>query len=145
VLNPLAFFIGEIIMADKSFVTMEQHQCLVCGKNYDTGALLMDMRLRDTFERVTVTDFGLCEDCDTQAKQGFIALVEIDPAKSGGPDHNKRVKPSSAYRTGNTAWLRREVAERIFPGNLMPEEDRPVVFVEPGSIQMLEWLANEQN
>lgn len=30
----------------KSYITMEQHQCHVCGKIFDTGALLLDTHLR---------------------------------------------------------------------------------------------------
>ena len=31
---------------EKSYVTMEQKQCPVCGKIEDTGSLLLDKRLR---------------------------------------------------------------------------------------------------
>ena len=33
-------------MNDKSHVSLEQHVCLVCGTAFDTGAILLDKRLR---------------------------------------------------------------------------------------------------
>lgn len=125
-------------MSEKSHVSMEANICPICGKQHETGSLLLDTRLRQSMERVTVTGESLCKDCSAQAAKGFIALIEIDPAKSGSPNHNQRVSSEHAYRTGNVAWLRKSVAEQVFEGNLMPDADRPFVFVEPGLIQMLE-------
>lgn len=47
-------------MSDKSHVSLEQHVCLVCGARFDTGAVLLDRRLRASMEYQTVTDWGLC-------------------------------------------------------------------------------------
>jgi len=47
-------------MDDKSYVSLEQRLCLVCGTPFDTGNLLLDRRLRASMERHTVTSWGLC-------------------------------------------------------------------------------------
>ncbi len=47
-------------MNDKSHVSLEQHVCLVCGKAFDTGAVLLDKRLRASMEHHTKTGWGLC-------------------------------------------------------------------------------------
>ncbi|MBL5864351.1 translesion error-prone DNA polymerase V subunit UmuC [Serratia fonticola] len=67
---------------------MEQHVCLVCGVPFDTGSLLLDKRLRASLERHTVTDWGLCPEHQKRFSEGFIALVECDPERSGIIDVN---------------------------------------------------------
>lgn len=47
-------------MSEKSYVSMEQNVCAVCGKTFDTGSILLDRRMQDSMERHTVTDWGLC-------------------------------------------------------------------------------------
>ncbi len=47
-------------MNDKLHVSLEQHVCLVCGTAFDTGAILLDKRLRASMERRTATGWGLC-------------------------------------------------------------------------------------
>jgi len=47
-------------MNDKSHVSLEQRVCLVCGTTFDTGAILLDKRLRQHLDRHTVTGWGLC-------------------------------------------------------------------------------------
>ena len=44
----------------KSYVTIEQHVCPVCGKAHDTGTILLDRRLRERFDMYTPTGYGLC-------------------------------------------------------------------------------------
>lgn len=42
-------------MNDKSHVSLEQHVCLVCGTVFDTGAILLDKRLRTSMKLHTAT------------------------------------------------------------------------------------------
>lgn len=67
---------------EKSYVSMEQHQCVVCGAVYETGALLLDKRLRPTLERYTVTATSLCAEHARMKEDGFVALVEANKATS---------------------------------------------------------------
>ena len=86
-------------MNDKSHVSLEQHVCLVCGTAFDTGAILLDKRLRASMERHTATGWGLCPEHQKLADDGFVALVECDPQRSGS-QAGGRMKPEQAYRTG---------------------------------------------
>lgn len=47
-------------MNDKSHVSIEQHVCLVCGQAFDTGAVLLDRRLRASMAHHTTTGWDLC-------------------------------------------------------------------------------------
>ncbi|MBO1112124.1 ATPase [Bordetella petrii] len=122
-------------MSDKSHVSLEQHVCLVCGTTFDTGSLLLDKRLRQCMEHHTVTGWGLCREHEQVFKDGFVALVECDPARSGGVKSGC-MKPEDAYRTGRVAHLRREAFAQVF--NVPIENTQPCVFVEPGVLAHLQ-------
>ncbi len=121
-------------MNDKSHVSMEQHVCLVCGVAFDTGAILLDKRLRESMERHTTTGWGLCAEHQKLADDGFVALVECDPQRSGL--QGGRLKPGQAYRTGRLAHIKRHVFTQVF--NVPIEANQPCVFVEPGVIEQLQ-------
>ncbi|MES2251664.1 MAG: ATPase [Pseudomonadota bacterium] len=121
-------------MNDKSHVSMEQHACLVCGVAFDTGAILLDKRLRASMERHTTTGWGLCAEHQKLADDGFVALVECDPQRSGSP--GGRLKPEQAYRTGRLAHIKRHVFAQVF--NVPIEANQACVFVEPGVIEQLQ-------
>ena len=123
-------------MDDKSHVSLEQHVCLVCGVSFDTGSILLDRRLRASMKRHTVTGWGLCLQHQKLSDDGFVALVECDPQRSGSPSGDGNMKPEQAYRTGRLAHLKREVFAKVF--NVPIAADQPCVFVEPGVIEQLQ-------
>jgi hypothetical protein len=125
----------EIVMNNKSHVSFEQHVCLVCGARFDTGAILLDRHLRASMEHQTVTGWGLCPEHQKLSDDGFVALVECDPQRSGS-QAGGRMKPEQAYRTGRLAHLRRAVFAQVF--NVSVADDQPCVFVEPGVIEQLQ-------
>lgn len=125
-------------MNDKSHVSLEQHVCLVCGTRFDTGAVLLYRRLRASMERHTATGWGLCPEHQKLSDEGFVALVECDPQRSGSPAGGGRVKPEQAYRTGRLAHLKREAFAQVF--NVPIAADQPCVFVEPGVIEQLQTM-----
>lgn len=95
-------------MSEKSHVSLEQHVGLVCGTAFDTGAILLDKRLRQSMERHTATGWGLCPEHQKLSDDGVVALVECAPQRSGS-QAGGRMKPEHAYRTGRLAHLRRTV------------------------------------
>ena len=123
-------------MNDKSHVSLEQHVCLVCGTAFDTGAILLDKRLRASMERHTATGWGLCPEHQKLSDDGFVALVECDPQRSRAAAGAARMKPDQAHRTGRLAHLKREVFADVF--NVPIEDKQPCVFVEPGVIEQLQ-------
>lgn len=126
-------------MSDKSFVTMEQQVCLVCGQPFDTGSLLLDKRLHERFDRNTVTGWGLCPEHEAKHQEGYIALVECNEAKST-KTKNGNISPEGAWRTGTIIHLKREVAKDLFR---MPDKaiEGPLMFCEPELIKMLTDMA----
>jgi hypothetical protein len=123
-------------MNDKSHVSLEHHVCLVCGTAFDTGNILLDKRLRASLERHTSTGWGLCDEHRRLFDEGFVALVECDPERSGKPTGADHLKPEAAYRTGRLAHLKREAFAGVF--NVPLAADQPCVFVEPGVIERLQ-------
>lgn len=123
-------------MIDKSHVSLEQRVCLACGSPFDTGSILLDKRLRQSMARHTVTGWGLCPEHERMFEEGFIALVECDPRRSGGAPSSGSINPEQAYRTGRLAHLRRDVFAKVF--NVPISAQQPCVFVEPEVIDHLQ-------
>lgn len=119
----------------KSHVSMEQRICLVCCCKFDTGAILMHKRMRQTLEPHTTTGWGLCPEHKKLHEDDFVALVEVDRSKSTST--NGVIKPEDAYRTGNVAHLKREVWDGVF-NTKAPPSTTPVVFIEQGIIEKLQ-------
>ena len=97
----------------KSYVTMEQHICQVCGVTFDSGAILLDQRLREKFDMHTVTGYGLCPEDQAKKDDGYIALVGCDESKSTLLT-NGRMDPERAHRTGDLVHIRASVWDDIF-------------------------------
>jgi len=127
---------------EKSHVSLEQHLCLVCGLGFDTGGVLLDRRLRKRMQRHTVTGWGLCNAHRRLFDEGFVALIECDPQRSGVPADQDHMSPEQAWRTGRLAHLRREALARVVNVALAP--DVPCVFVEPGVIEQLQAMVGPE-
>ena len=97
---------------DKSYVTMEQHQCPACGKTFDTGALLLDKHLRNRFDRNTITGTSLCSDCNEKIVDGFTILIVVKDGETG----------SNPYRTGELLFHK-----AIDPANKLPHS---IMYIE---------------
>lgn len=132
----------EDTYSNKSWVSMESAYCTVCGKEYETGRLLLDTRMRRSFSRKTVTGMGVCPTDRKYLDEGFIALVEIDASKSkcGNPSS---MKQEDAWRTGKLAYVKRDVACQIL-GAVITDKI-PLVFVEEGVISRLEAMVQRDD
>jgi hypothetical protein len=120
----------------KSFVTLEQKQCIVCGETYDSGALLLDKRMREKFEMHTVTGLGLCEEHQKMKDDGYVALIGCDEAKSGLMP-NGNISPENAHRTGTVIHMRAEAWERIMN---VPVPEGMICFCGADVIEALETM-----
>ena len=105
----------------KSYVSMEQHQCPVCFDVFETGAILMDKRLKESMEQFTVTGQSLCPTCTERKDQGYVALVEAD-------ERTRKV-------LGRVVHVRATVFNQIFPD--LPVPKGMVAYVESGVVDML--------
>ena len=107
----------------KSHVSMEQHQCFICGTLYETGNILLDKRLKDSMERYTVTGYGLCPEHQQLADSGYIALIVV--------------QPDGTTRTGELVHVKREAAEQMF-NQEMPKD---IAYIDQEIFSHLQQLA----
>lgn len=87
-------------MTDKSYVSLETAVCPVCGKEHETGSILMDRRLRDSMDRTTCTGYELCDEHKKLWDDGFVALVGVDEFKSHF-DSDGNLQMANAHRSGD--------------------------------------------
>lgn len=123
---------------EKSYVTLERQVCPACGKEHDTGVLLLDPRLKPVFEMHTITGWGVCLECKKQIDDGRVVLVECNPEKSGNPSGN--LKPEDAYRTGRVIYMKAEAFAGVF--NISVPE-KGVAFIEPAAFDKLALMGSE--
>lgn len=114
---------------EKSFVTLEQNVCPICGKVFETGNLLMDTRIRngktmETFDKYTVTGYSICEECQKMIDDGRVALVEINE-----PSDPNNLTLDNVDRTGKIGWVKREAVQQLLPE--FPE-DKLMCYIEKG-------------
>jgi len=106
---------------EKSYVSMEQKMCPVCGKEYESGGLLLDKQLRNKFESKTTTGYKLCPEHQKKWDEGFVAIVICDETKSG--ISGGMIKAEDAFRTGEIIHMKKEVFKKMFN-----QEPRQMVF-----------------
>ncbi|MFJ5398580.1 ATPase [Pectobacterium sp. CHL-2024] len=125
-------------MNDKSHVSLEQRVCLVCGTTFDTGCILLDKRLRASMKQHTTTGWGLSTEHQRLFDEGYVALVECDPQRSGILSEERRLKPENAYRTGQLEHVKRTVSTELFSTEIA--DSQACVFVGPGVIELLQTM-----
>ena len=91
-------------MPEKSYVGLETHVCLICGKEYDTGTLLFDRRLLPSLKHKNCTGYGFCEEHQKVLDDGYIFLVEVE----------EEARTDNPTRTGEVIYLKREAADQVF-------------------------------
>jgi len=119
----------------KSYVTMEQKMCPVCGKEHDTNALLLDQRRRECFEMKTTT-YGQCDKCK---KKGYVTMLAIDPNKS--VVDGATIHVNNAHKTGEVIHLRKKVFTKIFNASLPPDD---MCYVKPEVVTMLKKMKKKE-
>lgn len=120
----------------KSHVTVEQKVCPICRETFDSGAILLDRRMRETFEHYTTTGFDQCKKCIAMNEDGYIALVGVSNSPSGDT-----LKPEDADYSKEYLWLKRFVAEQIFDWET---GNHPFVFIEPEAITKVKEIVAAQ-
>jgi len=121
-------------MKNKTFVPLEQHLCIVCGLPHtnDCGIVMHKKPVPDIPEnRHKVTGIeGLCKNCDSYNKRGYVALVAVDAATINPA--KKTLLAGEPSRTGTVLHLKREAWSTVFKIP-MPVDSKgaplPMVFV----------------
>jgi len=124
-------------MSNKSYVSLEQKACPVSGEIFETNSILFDKTMRESLDKNTITGFEIHPDVQEQLDKGFVALVEIDPTKSEKP-----YTPNTAWRTGQIAYVRREMANDMFN---IPVGKSEFVYVEIGILTRLQEIQEEDD
>jgi len=118
----------------KSHVSLEQKICPVCNKTHDSGAILLDRRLKDSMEHHTVTGLALCPD---HKKDGFICMIVVDESKSSGSGDT--LKPEDAHRTGMVVHVKKEAAAKIFNTDMGGSE---FVYISQDAAEKLQTMVS---
>ena len=122
----------------KSYVSMEQKQCIICGINYNTDAILLDRRLINSMEQNTITGLGFCPEHQRLRNDGYIALIEATTSVSGS-----RVKHENANRTGRICHVKTDAFDKIF--NCEVPKDLGMVYVDLGVIDKIQEMVEVPN
>jgi len=123
-------------MSDKSYVTLSARQCPVCGKVEEDGSVLLDTRLRNTFERQTVVGWGLCAEHRALTEQGYCHLIECS---AESPEGKVTVQPHELPRTGRIMHAKREFLCHVLQGM----EPQPLMMVPPEVFEQLAGMYRE--
>lgn len=119
---------------EKSYVSIAQEVCFVTGNLYDSGEILIDKRMKNSMEHKTTVGMGICPEVEELFAKGYVALIEIDLAKSGR-GNDKKLSPKDAYRTGSIAYLKRDVLKELFTVPL--EDSQNIVYIDEKTFQHL--------
>lgn len=96
---------------EKSYVSLEQNLCPICGKIHEVG-ILLHQRLSKVLDRKTLTGYGYCPECQKMIDDNRIAIIEVSNTHT---DKDKDLlKQENADRTGIVFWIRKKVADQIF-------------------------------
>ncbi len=116
------------------FVAMETNLCPVCGieHSYNTG-ILIDKRMKKI--KNTLSGYSLCQEHDRLFNDGYLALIEVTN------DHttNEVISLKSANRTGKIAFVRRELADKMFNVS----DARSLMFIDREAMSEIEKIHNQ--
>lgn len=119
-----------------SHVAMAEHICPVClNKHTHNTKILLHKRLGNIPKDKRVTGYGLCEEHQRLADEGYIALVEAQ-----APEESNTLKQEDALRTGRIAHLKRDAFAEVFD---QEAPDLDMVFVNEGVLDILDKMQGE--
>ena len=109
-------------MTMDNHVGLEAHICVVCGEQYDTGAILLatkykkdrdgDLAPVKPIEQHHVTGTGVCPEHQKQIDEGFVLFVEMQDEPANGT-HYTNEEFLEARRTGLMVGIKRDVLPNI--------------------------------
>lgn len=101
-------------------VALAKQLCPICCSEHEV--LLMNNKLtkkaanavKEANDKVIGFLEEPCNECQKFLKNGYIAMVGIDPEKSTLNEDENTVRLTGMYRTGQLGWIKREVAKEMF-------------------------------
>ena len=99
----------------KTPITMETRRCPICQKEWETGNILIDQKLRDTFQMRTSTGIAVCPEHRALVDSGdYVALIEVRPEV----DQKKGI--ALFVPTGDGALISKDTAIEVFRMDVSP-------------------------
>jgi hypothetical protein len=125
-------------MSRESYVSIERGVCVVCGKPFEAGSLMLEKHLTN---ESCVVGWELCKADAQMHRLGFVALVEceLDMTRSKSGD---TVAPQDVNRTGNVMHVTRETFVAIFKTEARPA--LPCAYVPEGTLQKLQAIMQRE-
>ena len=112
---------------------MSNKICIVTGKKYQDGAIILDSRMKPSLEKDTVTGYGISPEIEQKINSGYIVLVEVDMSKSG-VSLTDTINPENAYRTGSVMYVKKNRFGLFF--NVDPPEGK-IAYVPKEVIDLI--------
>lgn len=120
-------------MCDKSYVSLEKSICPICGKEFETGNLLLDKHLQNRFDKYTLTGFSMCPEHQKMLDDGYLFFIEV----KNGETMESHLKIEDADRTGRLACIKKEAAQKIFNKDV-----KEINFISENAFHILEEMQN---
>ena len=117
-------------MSEKSHVSMATAICPICGKEEETGEILLHQQIQPVLDRRTCTGFKPCKEHTTDIENGYVFLIATESEKE-----------PMKHLTGVTLRLDQETAQQLFAKNIDTIK-HGIVFVEP---QVIDWIMSTVN
>ena len=125
-------------MSEKSYVSLSQKVCLICGEEFADGVLL-HKQLRETLEPVTFNGYGFCAEHQAEIDQGNVFLIEVSNPSNGA----EKMSLMAAQRTGRVLTVAREVLKHILKQGFITDDSPPFMLAEASLINELIALFNQ--
>lgn len=120
-------------MINKSHVSLSTKVCIVCGKSFHDGDILLQKQLRQTLERETITGYGFCEEHQAMVDEGKVFLAEV----ANPPSEADKMSILSAQKTGRVLSLPREVLKEILNPGFVTDSSPPFMLASEELINEL--------
>ena len=125
----------------KSYVSLERQICIVCGKSFNTGGLLIDKRLKASMKKYTNTGMGMCPHDEQRKKDGYIGLIGCFNSVGKDGSKEERLTSSKAKRSGRVVHLKILAFKRII---CVPTPENSVCFIEDEGIDKILGLVKQE-
>lgn len=114
------------------YVAMATTICPICGEEHkDTNTILMHKHFKSIPKDKTCIGYELCKAHKELFEQDYIALIEVV-----APTYEQKIlKIENAIRTGNCAYIRRSVFEKIFDTNI--EKTQSMTFINEETFKLI--------
>lgn len=125
-------------MSRQTYMSIERGVCVVCGKQFDAGTLMIE---KHPLSEASVVGWELCKADAQMHRLGFVALVECELDMTA--HHSGETLPhDEVHRTGGIMHLTREAFIAIFKTASRP--GLPCAYVPQGTLQKLQSIMRRE-